>query len=91
MNPRDISLGIELASRAVDADLVRRARPCKDARTLAHVAALAAGGDENIGALVADALEKAASFRSKWEAASSTRLKSPKGCAGNRGIARPIS
>ena len=59
MNPRDISLGMGLASRAVDADLVHRARPCKDARALAHVATLAAGGDERIGALVADALERA--------------------------------
>ena len=59
MNPRDISLGMGLASRAVDVDLVRRARSCKDARALAHVATLAAGGDEGIGALVADALERA--------------------------------
>ena len=59
MNPRDISLGMGLAARAVDANLVRRARSCKDARALAHVATLAASGDEGIGALVADALERA--------------------------------
>jgi chaperonin GroEL len=50
---------MDLASRAVDADLVRRARPCKDSRALGHVATLAAGGDADIGALVAEALERA--------------------------------
>jgi len=56
MNPRDIALGMELAARAVEADLLRRARACDDPRSLAHVATLAAGGDEEIGALVAEAL-----------------------------------
>ncbi len=59
MNPRDVSLGMEKAWRAVDEDLSRRARSCEDARALAHVARLAAGGDESIGALVAEALELA--------------------------------
>jgi chaperonin GroEL len=59
MNPRDISLGMEKAWRAVDEDLSRRARPCDDARALAHVATLASGGDASIGALVAEALDLA--------------------------------
>jgi len=59
MNPRDIALGMEMAARFVDLDLVRRARPCQDRRSLMHVATLAANGDADIGALVADALEQA--------------------------------
>jgi chaperonin GroEL len=59
MNPRDIVLGMEKAARIVEADLTARARPCDDARALAHVATLAAAGDETIGAVVADALTQA--------------------------------
>jgi chaperonin GroEL len=59
MNPRDIVIGLEKAWRLVDADLERRARPCRDTASLAHVATLAAGGEEQIGALVADALMRA--------------------------------
>lgn len=59
MNPRDVQLGMSAAWRAVDEDLARRARPCKDYRSLAHVATLASGGDEAIGELVAEALERA--------------------------------
>ncbi len=59
MNPRDIQLGLDKASRAIDADLTRRARPCKESGALAHVATLAAGGEEAIGSLVAEALERA--------------------------------
>ena len=40
------------AWRVVDEDLARPARPCKDNRSLAHVATLASGGDEAIGELV---------------------------------------
>nr|ABD46891.1 MmoG [Methylosinus sporium] len=57
MNPRDVSLGMERAARAVEADLLRRSRRCDDRRSLAHVATLAAGGDEGIGEIVAEALE----------------------------------
>jgi chaperonin GroEL len=59
MNPHDISLGMDKAWRAVDADLIGRARSCKDGRSLAHVASLAAGGDDGVGALIAEALERA--------------------------------
>ncbi|QGM46797.1 Hsp60 family chaperonin [Methylocystis heyeri] len=58
MNPRDVSLGMEKAWRAVDEDLSRRARPCSDRRALADVAKLASG-DESIGALVAEAFDLA--------------------------------
>lgn len=58
-NPRDLAIGMSQAARAVDADLASRARPCRDARSLAHVATLAAGGEDSIGAVVADALARA--------------------------------
>lgn len=59
MNPRDLVAGMEKAARLVEADLARRARRCDDSRTLAHVATLSAGGDEQIGAIVAEALSRA--------------------------------
>jgi chaperonin GroEL len=59
MNPRDLVAGMEKAARLVEADLARRARRCDDPRTLAHVATLCAGGDEQIGAIVAEALSRA--------------------------------
>lgn len=58
-NPRDLAIGMERAARAVDAELTRRARPCVDVRSLAHVATLAAAGEESIGAIVAEALGQA--------------------------------
>jgi chaperonin GroEL len=59
MNPRDLAFGVEQALRAVDAYLEKAARPCVDRRMLAHVAAIASGGDDDIGEIVADALERA--------------------------------
>jgi chaperonin GroEL len=59
MNPRDIVLGMEKAARIVESDLAARARRCDDPRSLAHVATLAAGGDESVGAIVAEALTRA--------------------------------
>lgn len=59
MNPRDISIGIERAMKAVDAALLRQARSCADRQTLVHVATIASGGDADIGEIVADALEQA--------------------------------
>jgi chaperonin GroEL len=59
MNPRDVALGIEKAARAVDADLLRRARHCADRSTLSQVATISANGDIDVGDIVADALELA--------------------------------
>ncbi|NUJ80673.1 molecular chaperone GroEL [Methylocystis sp. FS] len=59
MNPRELTLGIERAMRAVDEELVRQARPCTERNRLSHVATIASGGEEDIGEIVADALEQA--------------------------------
>lgn len=59
LNPREVSLGVEMALRAVDAELQRMARPCEDRVTTARVATIASGGDEGIGAIVAAALQTA--------------------------------
>lgn len=59
MNPRELSVGIERAMKAVDETLLRQARPCADRQTIAHVATIASGGDEAIGETVAGALEQA--------------------------------
>jgi chaperonin GroEL len=59
MNARELSIGVDLATKAVDAALLRVARPCADRATLAHVATVASGGDTSIGEIVSDALEQA--------------------------------
>lgn len=59
MNPRDLTIGIEMAMKAVDEHLQGIARRCDDRRTIVHVATISSGGESDIGELVADALEAA--------------------------------
>ena len=58
MNPMDIKRGIDLAVAAVVADIEKHARPIKDSAEIAQVATISANGDSDIGAKIADALEK---------------------------------
>ena len=55
--PRDLSRGIDRATAAALAGLGRRAQPLHTKRQLAAVATLSAGGENEVGALVARALE----------------------------------
>jgi len=57
-NPMDIKRGIEKAVIAVTAELKKMAKPTKDKKEIAQVGTISANGDENIGTIIADAMEK---------------------------------
>ncbi|MBN3040852.1 MAG: chaperonin GroEL [Candidatus Omnitrophica bacterium] len=57
-NPMALKRGIEKAVDAVIAKLKDISKPIKDKKETAQVATIAANGDEKIGGLIADAMEK---------------------------------
>ncbi|GHS97021.1 60 kDa chaperonin 1 [Bacteroidia bacterium] len=58
MNPMDIKRGIDLAAAAIVADVEKNARPVKDNSEIAQVATISANGDSDIGAKIADAMQR---------------------------------
>lgn len=58
MNPMDIKRGIDRAVDAAVEELKRISVPCGDSRSIAQVGTVSANGDEEIGALIASAMEK---------------------------------
>lgn len=58
MNPMDIKRGIDKAVDAAVLELARLAIPCKDSKAIAQVGTVSANGDEEIGGLIASAMEK---------------------------------
>jgi chaperonin GroEL len=57
-NPMALKRGIEKAVEAVVEELKKISKPVKDKKEIAQVATIAANGDEPIGGLIADAMEK---------------------------------
>jgi len=57
-NPMDIKRGIDTAVAAVVAELVRLSKPTRGKAEIAQVGIVSANGDETIGTLIADAMEK---------------------------------
>jgi chaperonin GroEL len=57
-NPMELKRGIERAVEAVVADLRKIAKPVKGSKEIAQVGAISAHGDETIGKLLADAMDK---------------------------------
>ena len=58
-NPLDLKRGIERAAAKVIDDLKKRSRPLKGNDEIQQVAAISANNDEQIGKLIAEAMEKA--------------------------------
>jgi chaperonin GroEL len=58
MNPMDIKRGIDKAVDAVVEELKHLSIACEDSRAIAQVGTVSANGDEEIGALIASAMEK---------------------------------
>jgi chaperonin GroEL len=58
LNPMDLKRGIDVAVEAVVADLKRRAKPVSTNTEIAQVATISANGDTEIGAILAQAMEK---------------------------------
>jgi chaperonin GroEL len=58
VNPMDIKRGIETAVETVVAELARQSRPTKGKQDIAQVGIISSNGDETIGNLIAEAMEK---------------------------------
>src|ERR1700687_5920110 len=57
-NPMEIKRGIDLAVSAVVAELKKLSKPTKDPKEVAQVGIISANGDETIGNIIAEAMEK---------------------------------
>ncbi|MBK8165992.1 MAG: chaperonin GroEL [bacterium] len=57
-NPMYVKKGIEAATAAAVEALLKQAKPVKDSATIANVAAISANNDKEIGAMIAQAMEK---------------------------------
>jgi len=58
MNPMDIKRGIDMAVAAVVSNIESHAKPVKNSAEIAQVATISANGDSDIGAKIADAMER---------------------------------
>ena len=58
MNPMDLKRGVDKAVIAAVAELKKLSKPCADAKAIAQVGTISANSDENIGNIIAEAMEK---------------------------------
>jgi len=58
MNPMDLKRGIDLAVKAVVADIKKRAKPVKTSEEIGQVGTISANGDPRVGEIIAEAMEK---------------------------------
>ena len=58
MNPMDLKRGIDKAVTAIVAELKNISKPCTDSKSIAQVGTISANSDEEIGKIIADAMDK---------------------------------
>ena len=58
MNPMDLKRGIDKAVIAAVAELKELSQPCADTKAIAQVGTISANSDEEIGKIIADAMDK---------------------------------
>jgi len=58
MNPMDLKRGIDKAVIATVAELKKLSKPCSDSKAIAQVGTISANSDEEIGTIIADAMDK---------------------------------
>ncbi|CAG1015830.1 partial 60 kDa chaperonin 1, partial [Rhizobiaceae bacterium] len=58
MNPMDLKRGIDLAVTEVVADLVKKAKKIKTSEEVAQVGTISANGEDSIGKMIAEAMQK---------------------------------
>src|SRR5574344_3018009 len=58
MNPMDLKRGIDLAVKAVVADIRATAKPASDTKAIEQVGSLSANSDTTVGKLIAEAMER---------------------------------
>ena len=57
-NPMDIKRGIDAAVLTAVSELENISEPCSDGKAIAQVGTISANADENVGQIIADAMEK---------------------------------
>ena len=57
-NPMDIKRGIDAAVATAVSELENMSKPCSDSKAIAQVGTISANADEDIGQIIADAMEK---------------------------------
>ena len=58
MNPMDLKRGIDKAVTALVAEVSSLSTPCKDSKSIAQVGTISANSDEEVGQIIADAMDK---------------------------------
>jgi chaperonin GroEL len=58
VNPMDLKRGIDKATAAAVEELRKLSIPCKDSKAISQVATISANADEDVGKIIADAMEK---------------------------------
>ena len=58
MNPMDLKRGIDKAVEAIVEQLKKISKPCTTSKEIAQVGSISANADENIGKIIADAMDK---------------------------------
>ena len=58
MNPMDLKRGVDKAVAAAVEELKKLSKPCADTKAIAQVGTISANSDENIGNIIAEAMEK---------------------------------
>ncbi|MGH8453838.1 MAG: chaperonin GroEL [Nevskiales bacterium] len=58
MNPMDLKRGIDKAVVAAVEELKKQSKPCDDNKAIAQVGTISANSDENIGQIIAEAMQK---------------------------------
>jgi chaperonin GroEL len=58
MNPMDLKRGLDKGVSAAVESLASLSQPCNDTKEIAQVGTISANSDENIGSIIADAMEK---------------------------------
>ena len=58
MNPMDLKRGIDKAVIAMVAEIGNLSTPCKDSKSIAQVGTISANSDEEVGQIIADAMDK---------------------------------
>src|SRR5450432_28449 len=57
-NPMELKRGIDKAVETIIAELKKQSKPTKDPKEIAQVGTISANGDETIGRIIAEAMEK---------------------------------
>ncbi len=58
MNPMDLKRGIDKAVNVAVGELKKLSEPCSDTKAIAQVGTISANSDENVGEIIAEAMEK---------------------------------